>query len=266
MKKKVCTIILVICIIWIVVVNYYFLWLKPINFKNVSYKLVNNKINATLTFSNNVNNGSCIVLDREYKLSNHECLIEVPNEKVSVIAKTNWNEITIDLDPKQDQVLDFELLEDKIYMIIGEEKEINITVDKFGEPDVTSILVSDDENIVKTNGNVIEAIGNGTTNVHVSVGNITKDIVVVSTNLVGKPGLTKYKEFLPCNIYSEEDNKILDEFLEYRINEAGYKTRGAVVAAARFLTLEFPYRIDYFWENGRLDNTTGGPSADGEGR
>ena len=266
MKKKVCAIILIICLICLVGVNYYFLWLKPINFKNVSYELIDKKIKATLTFSNNVNNGSCIVNGKEYNLSNHECLIEIPNEEVLVKVQTKWNEITIDLDPKQDKVLDFELLEDKIYMIIGEDKKINITVDKFGEPDTTINLVSDDENIVKTDGNHIQAIGNGTTNVHVVVGNVTKDIVVVSTNLIGKPGLTKDKEFLPCNIYSEEDNKIIDEFLEYRINSAGYKTRGAVVAAARFLTLEFPYRIDYFWENGRLDNTTGGPSCDGEGR
>ena len=266
MKKKVCAIILIICLICLVGVNYYFLWLKPINFKNVSYELIDKKIKATLTFSNNVTKGSCIVNDQEYNLSNNKCLIEIPNEKISVKVKTKWNEITIDLDPKQDKVLDFELLEDKIYMIIGEDKEINITVDKFGEPDTTINLVSDDENIVKTDGNHIQAIGNGTTNVHVVVGNVTKDIVVVSTNLIGKPGLTKDKEFLPCNIYSEEDNKIIDEFLEYRINSAGYKTRGAVVAAARFLTLEFPYRIDYFWENGRLDNTTGGPSCDGEGR
>ena len=47
------------------------------------------------------------------------------------------------------------------------------------------------------------------------------------------------KELLPCNIYSSQDNDILDKLLEERVNKAGYKTRAAAVAAARFLTLDF---------------------------
>jgi len=44
-------------------------------------------------------------------------------------------------------------------------------------------------------------------------------------------------------------------------------TRAAVVAAARFLTLEFPYRIAYFVENGRMNNWQDGRRyVDGEGR
>ena len=266
MKKKVWIIVIIICLLLIIGVNYYFLWLYPIDFKNVSYTLVDKKVKALLTFSNNVTEGSCYIDNLEYPLNDHQCEVIMSNEKTDIHVKTKFNQVVVTLDPKQDQVLDFSLTKDKYYMIIGEEQEIKLTVDTFGNPDTSSKLVSDDESIVAVNDNVIKAIGNGRTTIHVTVGNVTKDISVVSTDLVSKPGLTKYKEFLPCNIYSEEDNQILDEFLEYRINEAGYKTRGAVVAAARFLTLEFPYRIDYFWENGRLDNTTGGPVCDGEGR
>ena len=39
----------------------------------------------------------------------------------------------------------------------------------------------------------------------------------------------------------------------------------AAVVAARFLTLELPYRIPYFYENGRVSDT-GVHFVDGEGR
>ena len=74
------------------------------------------------------------------------------------------------------------------------------------------------------------------------------------------------RKFLSCNQYTKEDNDFLDEILKDRINDAGYKTRAGVVAAARFLALEFPYRIGYFSENGRLNGYGAHLYADGEGR
>ena len=259
-------IIVILCLFSIMAANFFFLCIYPINLKNVSYEVKDQKITTILTFSDNVSNGTCQIIDKEVPIINHQCTFTISNEPTDIYIKTKWNKKTINLNPEQDQVLDFITSESKIYMIIGDKKEITLTIDEFGNPDTTATFISDDENIVKTNNNILEAVGNGTTKVHITVGNITKEIEVVSTNLIGKPVLTREKAFLPCNVYSAEDNKIIDEFLAYRINEAGYQTRGAVVAAARFLTLEFPYRIDYFWENGRLNNTTGGPSADGEGR
>ena len=70
------------------------------------------------------------------------------------------------------------------------------------------------------------------------------------------------KKYLGCNQYSIEDSKILDDILENRVKEVGTSTRAAAVSVARFLTLEFPYRINYFYENGR--QTTN--NVDGEGR
>lgn len=87
---------------------------------------------------------------------------------------------------------------------------------------------------------------------------------VVVTNLITNPIISS-KEILPCNKYTEEEGILIDNILEYKINEAGYKTRAGVVAAARFLTLQFPYKIPYFYENGRVNNT-GVNFADGEGR
>ena len=44
--------------------------------------------------------------------------------------------------------------------------------------------------------------------------------------------------------------RFVDDILEYKINKAGYLTRAGVVEAMRFITLDFPYRVNYFYENG----------------
>lgn len=80
------------------------------------------------------------------------------------------------------------------------------------------------------------------------------------------------KTLLPCDAYNEEEAELLDKILEYKINDAGYQTRAGAVAAARFLTLEFNYRIPYFYENGRVPISSTNKFninthiADGEGR
>ena len=67
--------------------------------------------------------------------------------------------------------------------------------------------------------------------------------------------------------YTTEQAHLLDEYLFYQVGQAGYKTRAGVVAAARFLTLEFKYRIPYFLENGRVTHFNHQrPYCDGEGR
>ena len=85
---------------------------------------------------------------------------------------------------------------------------------------------------------------------------------VVVTNLISNRDNYQNKENLSCNKYSNEESKLLDKILESKIENAGYKTRAGVVEAARFLTLDFSYKINYFYENGR--QTTN--KVDGEGR
>ena len=71
------------------------------------------------------------------------------------------------------------------------------------------------------------------------------------------------KPYLSCGLFSEADNDLLDNVLQYKMDKVGYKTRAAVVEAGRFITLNFPYRINYFSENGKMADW---PKADGEGR
>ena len=88
---------------------------------------------------------------------------------------------------------------------------------------------------------------------------------LVVTDLYELAHIDNYKEEIFLNAYTYEEEALLDAALEYRINEAGYKTRDAVAEAARFLSMMFKYKMPYFCENGRL---TGGEDyyCDGEGR
>ena len=54
--------------------------------------------------------------------------------------------------------------------------------------------------------------------------------------------------------YTKEQIDLLDDILKSEVEKAGPGTRAGVVAAATFLPLEFPYKIPYFYENGRLTN------------
>ena len=154
---------------------------------------------------------------------------------------------------------DIEIKEDKIYLVEGE--TFNIYVD-----DDRVKYTSSDESIVKVDKGVISYVGNGKATVTISVGDKEDTLEVVSTNLISLPKLDNDKKALTCKQYSEEDAKLLDELLAYRIDQAGYKTRAGAVAAARFLVLEFKYRIKYFFENGRLLTNDTRPYVDGEGR
>lgn len=88
-------------------------------------------------------------------------------------------------------------------------------------------------------------------------------IEVSVSDLYSKAHIDNYKSDIFEYAYTPEEAAYLDKALEARINEAGYQTRAAVAEAARFLSMNFNYKVPYFCENGRL---TGGMYCDGEGR
>ena len=162
------------------------------------------------------------------------------------------------------KILDLKLSKNKVYLPLNSSISIKSEYSSIGYINEDIKWISDD-NIVNVNEGKISSKSVGKTLVHASIMNKTSDIEVIVTDLITtRPdGYFDYeKGYLPCNKYSKEDNDLLDEILKDRINEKGYKTRAGVVEAARFLTLDFPYRINYFYENGR--QTTN--NVDGEGR
>lgn len=196
-----------------------------------------------------VNSGACEKLvDREvyYVYFKNESgivsnALEVNNYVVSVELEDNYY-ITpgtpVDLGMKLVTVGDVDL---KWY---GNGEELNIDNNVYYTDTVDKVLVEakvDGESIANTN--------------------------IISTNVITNipSEFNTGKSHLTCRQFTQEEAQLLDKILEDRIEKAGIGTRAGVVAAARFLTLEFPYRISYFYETGRLNNT-GAHYVDGEGR
>lgn len=164
------------------------------------------------------------------------------------------------------KIVSFNIKKDTIYLAIDSEFKIEHSLSYVGFiNDTVSYTSSNPEIVSVTENGTIKAIKDGKSTITVSVGEEKREINVTSTSLIVKrPNSFDYdKGYLPCNKYNEEENDLLDEILFDRVKSVGYPTRASVVEAARFLTLELPYRLNYFSENGRL---TYPAKIDGEGR
>lgn len=222
---------------------------------------------------------SCIISENEELSENdtqwineyeNKCTFNVNAGKFYIFIKDEKdNIIEVETeDVKINKILDLSLNTDKIYLTIGETYQITSKITSIGEVDETINYTSLDENIATVNNGLVTPINNGTTKITVNTSNnIMKEVEVIVTDLYKKASQDNNNTKLPCGIYSKEQNDMLDDILKFKIKEAGGEgTRGAVVATARFLVLEFPYRINYFFENGRLNPHPGRPYVDGEGR
>lgn len=156
---------------------------------------------------------------------------------------------------------------DTYYLAVGGKKSFNFTFDYPEYFDKTVTYKVEDKNILKVENDTMYAVSAGTTKVTATLkdGN-SKTYNVVVTDLIVPPVINNEKQIVPCNRYTLEENILLDKILESRVLEAGVGTRAGVAAAARFLSLEFPYSIPYFNENGRLDSHGTRPRVDAEGR
>lgn len=166
------------------------------------------------------------------------------------------------------KVLRVDMNKESIYMYKGRLEKLSYTITKLGTVDESVTWRTQDENIatVDGQGNVV-GINYGTTYIEAvsSTGTVGKTKVIVS-NYLAKPTINLKKSYLTCKQFTNEEAKMLDNALLDRIEAAGYGTRAGVVEAARFLTLEFNFRVHYFFENGRLENPSSSLKVDGEGR
>lgn len=155
----------------------------------------------------------------------------------------------------------------EIYVALDGTYKLDVKLITLGEVDETLIFESSDESILNVNDGVITpvSVGDSTVKIVASDGKST-EVVVHITDLIHAPIIEEKKQKLKCKQYTEEEAHKLDDILANRVSNAGEGTRAAVVAAARFLALEFPYRIEYFFENGRLNNYGNKSHVDGEGR
>ena len=197
--------------------------------------------------------------------SNNECIYPIePNNVYYTYLKNEDNYIYNVNSNKTGRVYNLKT-QDVVYLPIKGTHEVKLTYDSIGFLDNTVTYEIENDSILSIKDNIISGLKDGTSKVKVKIMNAEIDINVTVTSLIT---IRKQGEFdfskpdLPCKKYTKEQNELLDTILKYKIENVGYKTRAGVVEAARFLTLDFPYRITYFYENGR--QTTN--NVDGEGR
>lgn len=197
-----------------------------------------------------VDSNKWVASDKEYK-----CYTKFDNSKYIFLKKNNK------IVYSTDDVIYLETLSNKVYMALNDKKDLPIKV--IGNINNLDFKYSN-STVIDINKGKIISNSIGKTSI-ITKYNGTKNIidVIVSDLIVTMP--KEYdlkKKELECNKYSEKESDILDDILKSRVNEVGASTRASAVSVARFLTLEFPYRINYFYENGR--QTTN--KVDGEGR
>ena len=196
-------------------------------------------------------------------IENNECSIKIPLNQHYVYFKNGDGEISDGYNINS-LLVDI-LLKDKYYITKDDVIDFSKSLVFLGDFDVK---LETESKTVAIEDLKIRGIENGNAIINfINKGLVVKtiDIVVTDVIVVKPKEFDKKKPHLSCNQFSKEQASLLDEILAYRVNESGYGTRAGAVAAARFLTLEFPYRINYFYENGRV-NKTGTNYVDGEGR
>ena len=196
--------------------------------------------------------------DTVTKLENIEKESEAPDKETKTTEKKSA--------PKSSKKIKMDNQE--IKLIKDQEYELNLKIESIGNPNKKLKIWSEDESIARFENNKIIGVGDGITNIVIEdeYNNITK-VKVQVTSLINLPTINNSRPFLKYKQYTEEEAKILDDYLFYQVEEAGKGTRAGAVAAARFLSLEFKYRVPYFLENGRLSvKNKSGQNADGEGR
>lgn len=164
---------------------------------------------------------------------------------------------------------------DTYYLALNGKKTMSITYNTDSNYDNKISWKIDDESIITIDeNNCIHGIKNGTTNLTGGLKNgFKRTYKITVTDIIVPPTVNHKKTALPCERYTKEEADLLDKILASRVQEGGEGSRGGVLAAARFITLEFPYLIKYFNENGRMPykSSSGNDisiktAVDGEGR
>ena len=148
---------------------------------------------------------------------------------------------------------------------VGEEIKLDYTYICLGNGNIE--ISSDNEKVVTVEKDTLRTVSPGVANITVSSNDMSDSFVIEVTDLYTKPDSnSEAKPYLNKLLITDpEQARKLDEVLKIKIDEAGFGTRAGVVAAARFLALEFPYKLTYFSEAGRMDPESP-KHSDGEGR
>lgn len=175
--------------------------------------------------------------------------VEYKEYKIQEQARLEAEQEIIAQEQEIERINNLEIMQ-KIYLAIDEPYELDCEI---LDGNSIEIILKDDKKYVvgKTTGETI-----------VYIKDLDSKYMFSVSDLYEVAHIDNHKKKIPADIYTEEQAQYLDEALKSRIEAVGYKTRAAVVEAARFLSMNFSYRIPYFCENGRLTSN----GCDGEGR
>ena len=198
-------------------------------------------------------------------VKNDKCSYNVVTKTYKVNLKYNGDQVvTYTKKFKIDGILNIKFNNKKKYMALGETINLDTKLDYVGNVNTKITYKSSNPDVISVdeNGNVTaHNVGKSKITAY-SSNKMEESYEINGTDLIRVPTLDNNKPIVPCNGHSKERVDMLDEILSSRVEEAGPGTRAAVAVAARFLTLEFPYKVPYFYENGRLT----GNGVQGEGR
>lgn len=204
------------------------------------------------------------------KASNGYCSFTVESGDYHVFVKDSYGNI-VDASKQKiniDKVLEIKPSKTTLYMWKGMEETLTYEVVSLGDADESISWSSSNENVatITDDGHVV-GVGYGTSSIQLSSKDGAKsEVKVIVSPFITKPVVNPKKSYISCKQFNAEEATLIDSILFDRIEEAGYGTRAGVIAAARFITLEFSYRVPYFYENGRLNNYAPYKHVDGEGR
>ena len=277
LNKKQKTIFLIIDILLVLIVLLFFMYIynkEPVIIKYDYSKEYNEDktLDTTLnlrTYFNDKVYCKFITEGEESKWiisENNKCTYPVKTGEYTIKLKYNNKVVEYKKDFNIDKVISIKINDKRKYMAVGASYNINTTIDYVGDVDTSIKYTSSNGDIISINENGdLYAIKDGTVTISAKTSNKLVDkFEITATSLIRPRTLDNNKEIVSCNAYTKEQVDMLDDILNDEVERAGPGTRAGVVAAATFLPMEFPYKIPYFYENGRLSNAD--RIVDGEGR
>ena len=203
-----------------------------ITFYTNEYQL-NNKAYCIIKKDNEVPS----INDKNWKLSNNSsCVYKIEKGTYKAYVKTADNKIIfVEGSDILGSVTDINTNKEKIYLAINEQYSPTINIDYIGNAKTDITWTSENNNIATvSHDGKIKGISEGETKITATSMDKSIPIKVIVTDLINtRPNhFNNKKPYLPCGIYSKEDNDLLDTILEDRINTVGYQTRAGAVEAA----------------------------------
>ncbi|MCR5483726.1 MAG: hypothetical protein K6E99_04930 [Bacilli bacterium] len=244
---------------------------RPISIENISYSNLNDDLSKTLTISlkNTDTFSSCTINGLDWiKPVDNKCSFPVKDGEFIIKVKNFLTNSEKPIEVSINDISNIELNTHDYYLAPDEAYNLRANVSIVGSlKDYTLTWESEDPSIVEIVDGKITGKNVGSTKVKVSyINGVSDETTVTVTDLIRKQELDDKKKTVPCHAYTEEEASLLDKILDSRVQAEGEGTRAALLQVIRFITLNFKYKVPYFFEHGRLNNTSGQRYVDGEGR